>query len=297
MSDPRTERMMDLLADRALDGLTEAEHAELEGLLAMHPNMDADELDRIAAEAERAMSAAQPAAGTRDERMPDALRAAVAARGRAWCEEARSTGALAAAGARGATGEGEFRAGRGDAIPIASARRPVQVLLTAGGWIAAAACLALAAVLWWADGSTGPAGGGAAAAASASLRRAALIATPPADLVRWNWTATEDPAARGAEGDVVWSNERQEGYMRLRGLAANDPSREQYQLWIFDSQRPSETPVDGGVFDVDAATGEVVIPMDPKVRVFDAAMFAVTVEKPGGVVVSKRERIPVLAKP
>jgi hypothetical protein len=278
MSDPRTERMMDLLADRALDGLTEAEHAELEGLLAMHPNMDADELDRIAAEAERAMSAAQRAGGARDEDMPDALRAAVAARGLAWCEETRGTG-------------------RGDAIPFVSPRRPMQAVLTAGGWIAAAACLALAAVLWWTEGSSGPAGGGAAAAASASLRRAALIATPPADLVRWNWTATDDPAARGAEGDVVWSNDRQEGYMRLRGLAANDPSREQYQLWIFDAQRPSETPVDGGVFDVDAATGEVVIPMDPKVRVFDATMFAVTVEKPGGVVVSKRERIPVLAKP
>ena len=85
--------------------------------------------------------------------------------------------------------------------------------------------------------------------------------------------------------------------MRFAGLAPNDPTREQYQLWIFDKDRPAETPVDGGVFDVDPATGEVVIAIDPKVRVTDATMFAVTVEKPGGVVVSKRERIPVLAKP
>jgi|GEM_PF-6982669 len=53
-------------------------------------------------------------------------------------------------------------------------------------------------------------------------------------------------------------------------------------------------PVDGGVFDV-TSTGEVIVAITPKLHVDDLAMFAVTIEKPGGVVVSKRERIVVTA--
>ena len=84
--------------------------------------------------------------------------------------------------------------------------------------------------------------------------------------------------------------------MTFRALAANDPAKNQYQLWIFDGGRDERYPVDGGVFDVGASQGEVVIPISAKVRVHDPKMFAVTVEKPGGVVVSKRERVVVAAK-
>ncbi|MFM8633793.1 MAG: anti-sigma factor domain-containing protein, partial [Planctomycetia bacterium] len=111
------------------------------------------------------------------------------------------------------------------------------------------------------------------------------------------WKAGEDPviAAPGADlGDVVWSPSRQRGFMRIRGLAANDPGKEQYQLWIFDAERNADYPVDGGVFNV-TADGEVVVPIDPRLPVGRATLFAVTVEKPGGVVVSTRERVPLLA--
>jgi anti-sigma-K factor RskA len=117
-----------------------------------------------------------------------------------------------------------------------------------------------------------------------------------ADVVRVAWSSTNDPAGRGETGEVVWSSARQEGFMIFRGIAANDPSKTQYQLWIFDSARDERYPVDGGVFDVDASRGEVVIPITAKVRVSDPTLFAVTVEPPGGVVVSKRERIVVTAK-
>ena len=52
--------------------------------------------------------------------------------------------------------------------------------------------------------------------------------------------------------------------------------------------------MDGGVFDV-SADGEVIVPIDPKLGVVDPTLFAVTIEKPGGVVVSSRERLPLLA--
>ena len=84
--------------------------------------------------------------------------------------------------------------------------------------------------------------------------------------------------------------------MRFANLAPNDPKLSQYQLWIFDKQRDEKYPVDGGVFDV-TATGEVIVAISAKLPVGDAVLFAVTVEAPGGVVVSKRERIVVTAAP
>ncbi len=83
--------------------------------------------------------------------------------------------------------------------------------------------------------------------------------------------------------------------MRFRGLPVNTPSKEQYQLWIFDRNQSDQTPIDGGVFDI-TSTEEVIIPINAKLYVQDAYMFAVTIEKPGGVVVSSRERLPLLAQ-
>jgi hypothetical protein len=37
--------------------------------------------------------------------------------------------------------------------------------------------------------------------------------------------------------------------MSLKNLAVNDPTQNQYQLWIVDPER-DELPVDGGVFDI-----------------------------------------------
>ena len=76
--------------------------------------------------------------------------------------------------------------------------------------------------------------------------------------------------------------------------APNDPSQSQYQLWIFDGTREKH-PVDGGVFDVNEA-GEVVIPIDPKLPVGQPTLFAITVERPGGVVVSDQGRIAMVGK-
>jgi anti-sigma-K factor RskA len=137
----------------------------------------------------------------------------------------------------------------------------------------------------------------------AELRGKLLAEDPEAVTVAWK-KAGEDPALVAGEadlesvaglGDVVWSSARQQGYMRFRGLAANDPNVAQYQLWIFDAERDEAYPVDGGVFDVPAAGGDVVVRIDPRLRVSRATAFAITVERPGGVVVSSRKRLPLLA--
>ncbi|MFN3167213.1 MAG: anti-sigma factor domain-containing protein [Phycisphaeraceae bacterium] len=91
-----------------------------------------------------------------------------------------------------------------------------------------------------------------------------------------------------AAGEIIWNTDQQTGYMKLTGLPVNDPTKEQYQLWIVDATREGETTdrIDGGVFDVNDA-GEVIVPIDPKIVARKPAVFAITVEQPGGVVVSK----------
>lgn len=154
-------------------------------------------------------------------------------------------------------------------------------------WFVAAACLALSIFLWI---SNRP---GATPEASVAQLRLELMANA-SDLVQATWIEGTTPIA-GATGDVVWSEQRQRGFLRFQGLPVNVPSQAQYQLWIFDKNQSDKTPIDGGVFDI-RSDGEVVVLIDAKLRVREAFMFAVTIEKPGGVVVSSRERLPLLAK-
>ena len=116
-------------------------------------------------------------------------------------------------------------------------------------------------------------------------------------VVQRSWQAGNDPRGIAVRGDVVWDPKSQTGFMRFVGLPHNNPLTEQYQLWIFDGHRQQPYPVDGGVFDVTASHGEeVVIPIHSKLYVEFAMTFAVTVERPGGVVVSDRSRVAAIAQ-
>lgn len=180
----------------------------------------------------------------------------------------------------------------------------------AAGWWAAACLAGLLCWQWSGAGRIAAPPGGPLAPTTetrpslAELRNRLLAEDPDAVKVAWK-KAGDDPAVvadqadlEAAEGlgDVVWSPDRQQGFMRFRGLAANDPSVAQYQLWIFDAERNAAHPVDGGVFDVPStAHGEVVVRIDPRLPIRRATAFAITVERPGGVVVSSRERLPLIA--
>jgi anti-sigma-K factor RskA len=157
-------------------------------------------------------------------------------------------------------------------------------------WLVAAASVLLAISTWW-FGRPVP-----ATLPSLAEQRSQLLEQAP-DAQQFDWTATADRAAQGATGDVVWSNREQKGFMRFKGLAKNDPKTNQYQLWIFDGKQDERYPIDGGVFDIDLATGDVIVPIRAALHVESPQLFAVTVEKPGGVVVSSRERIALTAKP
>jgi hypothetical protein len=147
------------------------------------------------------------------------------------------------------------------------------------GWYAAAAALLLA---FWAPWSTGPQS--PAPLPGMAEQRSSLIAGA-SDVIQVAWATPEIPEYAQVTGDVVWSNANQSGFMRLRGLPANRSTVEQYQLWIVDPSR-DDKPIDGGVFDIPAGVDEVLVPIDAKLQVDDPQVFAITLEKPGGVVVS-----------
>ncbi|HQR41828.1 MAG TPA: anti-sigma factor [Gemmatales bacterium] len=91
------------------------------------------------------------------------------------------------------------------------------------------------------------------------------------------------------QGEFVWDSNTQQGFMKLTGFEVNDPAVKQYQLWIIDDKPFTvKEPIDGGVFNV-TSNKEVLIPIKPNLKVGKAALFAITVEKPGGVMVSKRD--------
>ena len=50
-------------------------------------------------------------------------------------------------------------------------------------------------------------------------------------------------------------------------------------------------PVDGGVFDIVNADSPTIIPISPKLPIDKAKGFAITLEQPGGVVISEQPLI------
>ena len=266
--------------DRATGTLDPPEEKRLEELMAEASEADPDRYELLVGEIAAAWIDL-----TGEEPLPDSL----ARRIEMAAEPVGSTGAEPASDARTAPVAASPASSDEDIVPLRSRSWM--------GW-AVAAGLALA----WVGASVSPGGEDQVAeqvppAAPTPQERFAALASQPGTM-RLDWSATEDPTATGADGAVVWNQRTQEGIMRFSGLATNDPSEFQYQLWIFDGSRDDRFPVDGGVFDIPPGSDEVYVPISPKLTVRgEPVLFAVTVEQPGGVVVSDRERIAVVAQP
>jgi len=79
---------------------------------------------------------------------------------------------------------------------------------------------------------------------------------------------------------AVWDPSREEGVLAVSRLPAA-ASEKDYQLWVIDRQYAS--PVSGGVFAVDPATGEAHVVFKADKPVHSIAKFAVSLERKGGV--------------
>lgn len=131
--------------------------------------------------------------------------------------------------------------------------------------------------------------------ATLQQNRTKLLEVPGTVRLAWKPFDLEGAPAeqRNLRGDVVWNDELQTGYLRFEGLAVNDPNIEQYQVWVID-ERGLEQKVSGGVFNA-TAQGEVIVPIKPGIDVGRVALFAITVEKPGGTWVPDLKRRVVVA--
>lgn len=251
-------RRIDLLVARATVGLSPQEADELDRLLAAEPGFDEDAFEQAVALIDRAfeIDALEP--------MPEALQRELLVKARELSASPTEAGAA-----------GALRTN----IPIRKAEPPPtrSAVFAWSGWLAAAAALAFALVGWWA--ALNP---DVRAGRPLHERYARFVATAP-DLVTSSWSPNVDDLS-GVTGEVVWSDREQTGFMRFVGLPVNDPVKMQYQLWIVDKTRDLN-PIDGGVFDVHD-NGEVIVPIDAKLRAENPSVFAITREKPGGVVVS-----------
>jgi hypothetical protein len=259
-------RAKELMGAAILGTLTEAERAEL---LALQSKLASDGVSvaALAEDAELAVGEAIAAMGGNAEAMPAAARDRLEAMGRGLV----SRGSPAVAGR---------------VLPSKSTSSGL------GGWMVAAVAAIVAAVGWLKPPTPEP-------KPTAMQLRTELLAQAGSQVV--SWSAGNDPSGKQIEGDIVWNTQLQEGFLRFKGAAKNDPAREQYQLWIFDKAR-AEFAVDGGVFNladnsVDQATGDIIIRVNAKLRVFEPELFAVTLERPDGVVVTDKGRIVVTAAP
>jgi hypothetical protein len=297
MSDTRPqgqpdEAMVDLLIKQVTEGLSPAEQRALDVLDSETASVYARDLERAAAAV--TLAAGTPAGSAKEPPLPAGLAKALAQQASEHFASLDKVADIAAA-----------RSSKADQ-PRASATPAPRANRYGGyGWLAAAACLVLAIFGWQRSPSPQVAPVAEVPAPSPPIaqplpppaptpaeERAALLAK--ADSLKIPLAATKDPAAAGMSGDVVWDPVTQRGFLHFAGLAANDPAVHQYQIWIFDAGRDKRYPVDGGVFDVPANAAEVVIPIRATLMVRKPAAFAVTVEKPGGVVVSGREHVVAL---
>ncbi|BBO33398.1 anti-sigma factor [Lacipirellula parvula] len=260
------DRRLELLAERALFGLSPEDQRELERL-----GVDDSPVDDLALAA-AALDLCLHGQAMAHETLPAPLQ-------QRTLDAVRKTAV-------------EDRKAMPSVVPIPVGRRVVNNAPRRDwlGWAVAAAAIAVAAFSFTRQPDLRE--------ESPMELRSKLIAASkhdPGSVFQSDWTVTEDPAAKGASGKLIWSNKLQRGVMEFSGVEVNDPTKEQYQLWIFDADRPEATPVDGGVFNIPSDTEIVLIPIDARLPIAKPTLFAITVEKPGGVVVSDRERLPLIA--
>lgn len=255
-----SESWEELQITRLLFGLSLDEQAEFDRLTETLPVEQKTSFEQVVASLDLAWSDPQSMP------LPDHLRKAIRSR----AIEEFTTPAIQPVGSTTA----------GGARPSPSTKLP---------WLVAAACMAITAMTLFTSVPIAP---NKEITLSLTEQRSKLIAST-ADLVKADWSEGPNPI-NDAAGDVVWSSSQQQGFMRFRGLPVNDPTKAQYQLWIFDKNQSENTPIDGGVFDV-SSDQEAVVPIQAKLRAENVYMFAVTIEKPGGVVVSSRGNLPLVA--
>lgn len=284
MTNLQPDKLLELLADQTLFGLSAKERMELEELKKQFPDWEEDVSLELAAAAIGLSNL------DIEDDLPASLRSKIFADADGFFTQSEHSQEIINSNVP----VFESIANRFEPEPV---RQPIWQWL---GWaFAAAACVALAFTLWTTSSRQQPevvkipsVNQTPPLQLSAEQERARLLTTA-SDAVKISLTDPKN--AKEIVGEMVWSNSMQKGYARFNRLPVNDTSKETYQLWIVDETQNPKTPVSGGVFNI-SKTGEVIIPIDPQLTIKKPAAIAVTAEKPGGVVVSAQEKVVAFAK-
>ena len=269
--DQPDEATMDLLIKQVIEGLSPAEERALDVLDSAVASAHARDLERAAA-------AITLAGTTAAEPLPRVLRERIEAEARAFFASAAGVPPRPAP---------ESVSPQPGQIPPRGAQTRRGAWAGGAGWWAAAACLVLAVAGWLRSPSH--------VAPTLAEQRAALIARP--DSVKINFGATKEPAAAGVSGDVVWDPAHAARLHPLRRVCR--PTIRSCSNTRSGSSTPSATSAtrSTAAFSTFPPMAAEVHRADPGgIPVRAAKAFAVTIEKPGGVVVSAREHIVALAQ-
>jgi anti-sigma-K factor RskA len=270
------DRMLELLADQAISGLTAVERIELKSLMEANPDFDLAALDRTAAMLDISASVDDI------EPLPDHLRDRILAQDQS---------------------ESETMCTRPHVAQVRNDMRWREVV----AWMTAAACLLLAVFAWsrWPTNNLPlvpspnpsvlvgkdplpprPSDDDVVrpnAKPTISQLREQLLNSAP-DVLLLQLVSDNGGGVSGESGgDIVWSSGRQIGYLRLKGLVDDKPVQQrQYQLWIVGSDVSGNEIINGGIFAVNPNKGELILPIQAGQFVQQPKMFVVSVEPLGG---------------
>ncbi len=264
----KEKRILELLSDKALGELNEAELAEIGKLEEDHP-----ELKKIAESFELTAAAISLTNLEVSEPLPLHLRERLLKASDEYFTEARKQVEEKK--------KPEKKKSKGFIFEREKAPSPFFAWL---GWaVAGAACIALGINIWLTHFSPET-----KKELNLAQQREKILQMPDAIKVEW-----KHPETKETLGDLVWSNSAQRGFARFYKLPTNEPEKETYQFWIIDESQKS--PTDAGLFNV-TTQGEVIFPIDTRIKVDKPKMFAITVEKPGGVVIPSLDKIVAVAE-
>jgi len=287
MSEQEREKMLELLSDNAVFGLTETELAELAELEKNFPEFS-DESSELKQSLEFSAAAIGMLNLDTSEPLPAHLRTKIASDAEKYFASHNTETAVSEPKAETEEFQKTF------------AFEPKKSVWSWLGWaVAAAACMVLAFNLYTTRIDKGEIAKTTPTPTAtpqikltATQEREQLLASVK-DVVQSNWSDFDPKNPKNVQGDVIWSNSAQKGFVRFRNLPVNDKTKQTYQVWIFD--KTQKNPVSGGTFDVNE-NGEVIVPIDSALKIQEPTMVGITAEKPGGVMVSDLKEVMAVAK-
>jgi hypothetical protein len=300
-------RLDELLADRAVQGLTESEAIELRRLLTTAGKAEDSSLDLAAA---ASMSALYP--HDQHIEVPASLLAALDREGEAWCGGVQSCDQVA--------GRIHERSGRLTDVGQGRLFRTPFKRFTReyGGWIAAAACLCFGVYAIGTRGAAAPSDSNSANIASSLTKPIETIARPLEDVAlglrqraverlnRWFnnhqapdivplGTASPDAGPDVAVGEVMWNAEEGTGVLRIKGVEdAKIGENRTYRVNVLCAKTGKRIPIETGTVTFHRGQKDVLVPLDspPGGReIHDGSAFVVSVCSQGPMGVSQSEGI------